>query len=257
MNKILVFIPTYEEVKNVGAMCQKIMALPVPLDLLFMDDGSPDGTGEELDRLASLHPRMTVIHRSGKLGIGTAHKEGIAYAYKKRYELLVTLDCDFTHDPEKIPDLLKAGEGFQVVLGSRYLEQNSLPGWSIFRKLLTAFGHFLTLNMLGMKYDATGAFRLYDLRTIPASLFAKVRSKSYSFFFESLFVLSTNQIRIREIPIVLPSRTAGHSKLSFFEAYRSTMFLFKLSVERLIYPGRFLVDREADKPVENPHNTQD
>jgi len=246
MNKILVFIPTYEEVKNVEVMCQKIMALPQPLDLLFMDDRSPDGTGQELDRLASLHPRMTVIHRSGKLGIGTAHQEGIAYAYKSGYDILVTLDCDFTHDPNKIPNLLEAREGFQVVLGSRYLEQNSLPGWSIFRKLLTAFGHFLTLNLLGMKYDATGAFRLYDLRTIPAGIFAKVRSKSYSFFFESLFVLNSNKIRIREIPIILPSRAAGHSKLSFFEAYRSTMFLFGLTAERMINPSRFWVDRETD-----------
>ena len=124
MNKILVFIPTYEELDNVAAMCEQIMALPLPLDLHFMDDGSPDGTGAELDRLASLHDRVTVTHTVlEKLGIGTAHQQGISYAYQKGYELLVTMDCDFTHDPAKIVDLLNAREGFEVVLGSRYLRE--------------------------------------------------------------------------------------------------------------------------------------
>lgn len=257
MDRILVFIPTYEEVENVAAMCEKVLALPLPLDLHFMDDASPDGTGQELDRLASLHPRVTVSHRSGKLGIGTAHQEGIAYAYRTGYDLLVTLDCDFTHDPAKIPDLLAAREGNDVVLGSRFLEENSLPGWSPYRRFMTRLGHFLTRHLLRVKYDATGAFRLYDLRTIPPRLFKAVRSKSYSFFFESLFVADTNKLRIREIPVVLPSRTYGHSKLSLLEAFRSAMFLLGLSMERLANPGRFRVSREPDRVQDNLNDPQD
>jgi len=244
MNKILVFIPTYDEVDNVPAMCEQILALPLPLDLHFTDDASPDGTGRELDRLASLNPRVTVSHRIGKLGIGSAHQEGIAYAYQKGYEILITLDCDFSHDPAKIPDLLKAHEGYDVVLGSRFLEKDSLPGWAIHRRLLTQFGHFLTRTFLGISHDATGAFRLYDLRTIPLGLFQAVRSKSYSFFFESLFLLSSAGFRIREIPIILPSRMYGHSKLSMLEASKSALFLFRLSLERALNPARFRISRK-------------
>jgi dolichol-phosphate mannosyltransferase len=250
MNKILVFIPTYEEVENVAPMCEQIMALPLPLDLHFMDDGSPDGTGEELDRLAKLHDRVTVTHRSGKLGIGTAHQEGIAYAYRQGYELLITMDCDFTHEPGKIPDLLQALDGYEVVLGSRYLQKLSLPGWSLFRKAVTQFGHFLTRNLLFMKYDATNAFRLYDLRKLSPDLFLAVRSKSYSFFFESLFILASNGIKIKEIPISLPNRTHGHSKLSLYEAYRSALFLLSLAVERFFNPGRFRAG--SGNPRRNP-----
>jgi len=257
MNKILVFIPTYEEVANVTAMCEQILALPLPLDLHFTDDNSPDGTGEELDRLAALHPRVTVSHRTGKLGIGSAHQEGIAYAYQQGYEILVTLDCDFTHDPGKIPDLLQAREGCAVVLGSRYLEANSLPGWSPYRRFMTNLGHFLTRHLLRLKYDATGAFRLYDLRKIPHSLFKAVRSKSYSFFFESVFVLSSNGLKIKEIPVVLPSRTYGHSKLSLLEAFRGAVFLFRLSVERVASPGRFRVGRDPDQLRDDLRDPQD
>jgi dolichol-phosphate mannosyltransferase len=198
-----------------------------------------------------------VSHRTGKLGIGSAHQEGISYAYRNGYDLLITLDCDFTHDPAKIPDLLKALEGCDVVLGSRFLEENSLPGWSFYRRSMTQFGHFLTRTLLRIKYDATGAFRLYDLRKIPPGLFKAIRSKSYSFFFESLFVLSSNGFQIREIPVVLPSRTYGHSKLSLTEAFRGAMFLLGLSLERLANPGRFLVGREPDKLREDLHDPQD
>ncbi len=257
MNKILVFIPTYDEVDNVANMCEQIMALPIDCDLHFIDDGSPDGTGAELERLAQLYPRVTVGHRSGKLGIGSAHQEGIAYAYRKGYDILITMDCDFTHDPARIPDLLRAHENNEVILGSRYLASNSLPGWSLHRRFLTNLGHFLTRHLLRIRYDATGAFRLYDLKKIPHALFKTVRSRSYSFFFESVFLLSSNGVRIREIPVVLPSRTYGHSKLSIFEAVRSAMFLLRLSVERIANPGRFQIGRDPDLLREDLHDPQD
>jgi dolichol-phosphate mannosyltransferase len=257
MNRILVFIPTYNEVDNVGPMCEQIMALPLPLDLHFTDDNSPDGTGQKLDELAGKHPRMTVSHRTGKLGIGTAHQAGIAYAYAHGYDWLITLDCDFSHTPQDIPKFYAEREQGDIVVGSRYMQENSLPGWSLFRSMLTRFGHFLTRHLLRMKYDATGAFRLYNLQRIPPGLFGAVRSKSYSFFFESLFVLSSNGFRVKEIPIVLPSRTYGHSKLSFKEAFRSAMFLFKLSLERTLNPGRFRAGRLADRlqpGLQDPQN---
>lgn len=247
---VLVFIPTYSERENVEKIFQKIRALPLECDVLFMDDHSPDGTGQILDKMAERQKGLFVIHRSGKLGIGSAHREGIAYAYDKRYALLVTMDCDFTHSPSDIPRLLEALRGYHVAIGSRYLQKGSLPGWNPFRRVLTLFAHFLTHVLLGNRYDASGAFRAYDLEKIPRRLFSSVKSKSYSFFFESLFILVNNGYQVNEIPIALPARTYGHSKLNFLEAWRSAKFLFRLAIEKRINPGRFRTGRKIDS--ENP-----
>ena len=113
-------------------------------DLLFLDDNSPDGTGQLLDDLAAKEPRLHVIHRAGKLGIGSAHLDGITWAYEHGYTRLVTMDCDFTHSPADIPRLLACADSAAIVVGSRWLQSGSLPGWSLFRRLLTGLGHFLT-----------------------------------------------------------------------------------------------------------------
>ena len=139
--KTLIFIPTYDERENVGPMCEQILALGLDADLLFMDDGSPDGTGQLLDGLAAKHARVRVVHRAGKAGIGSAHKAGITLAYDEGYERLVTLDCDFTHRPEMIPQFLDRSGAADAVVGSRYLETGSLPGWTALRKSLTTLGH--------------------------------------------------------------------------------------------------------------------
>jgi hypothetical protein len=135
--KTLIFIPTYDERDNVRPMCEQIFALGLDADLLFLDDASPDGTGKILDAMAAQRPRMRVIHRGGKFGIGGAHLEGIALAYAEAYQRLVTLDCDFTHSPALIPTFLKRANTADVVVGSRYVRHQSLPGWSRARRILT------------------------------------------------------------------------------------------------------------------------
>lgn len=244
--RVLIFIPTYNELENVARIHKEIRSLRLDADILFMDDNSADGTGAILDGIAAEDHRTKVIHRSGKLGIGSAHVEGITHAYQSGYDKLVTMDCDFTHSPSDIPRLLEASEAADVTIGSRYMRANSLPGWSIMRRCLTQFGHFLTKTFLRIECDASGAFRVYNLRTVPLRLFLSVNSKSYSFFFESLFVLTNNGCSIKEIPIVLPARTYGHSKMSFREASRSAIFLMKLWAEKLVNPGRFQVPRTLD-----------
>ena len=239
--KTLIFIPTYNESANVGPMCEQILALGLDADLLFMDDGSPDGTGDLLDALAAQHRRVRVVHRAGKSGIGSAHLEGIALAYREGYDRLVTLDCDFTHSPTLIPAFLARGEAADVVVGSRYMEKDSLPGWSLVRRSLTNVGHILTKNMLGISQDATGAFRAYNLRTIPRALFDVVQAKGYAFFFESLLVLQRNGHAIAEIPISLPARTYGSSKMSVREIQRSVSTLLSLFVADQTDPGRFRI----------------
>jgi len=237
-NKILIFIPTYNEAGNVERMCHELLSLPLEADLFFVDDNSPDGTGKILDRLAEEHPNISVVHRPGKLGIGGAHLDGIRWAYQHGYETLVTMDCDFTHSPSDIPRLLEQFPSCDVVVGSRFLQKNSLPGWNLLRRTLTKFGHVLTRRLLGLRYDATGALRVYRISKIPAALFDLVSARNYAFFFESLFVIHLNNFVIREVAIVLPSRTYGSSKMSMFEAARSARHIVLLALSNRLNPGR-------------------
>ena len=239
--KTLVFVPTYEERDNVRPMLAEIVRAAPHSDVLFIDDNSPDGTGQILDELAKGEPRLKVIHRAGKLGIGGAHQDGIAYAYDNGYEVLVTLDCDFTHTPADIPMLLETSVNVDIAVGSRFLEDDSLPGWHIIRKLLTNVGHLLTVNMLGISADATGAFRVYNLTRIPREMFGLVKARGYAFFFESLFVACQNDLRIAEFPIRLPARASGHSKMTLREIQRSIAQLCRLLIANRTNPGQFRV----------------
>ena len=248
--RILIFIPTYNESGNVERMARELVALDLPADIVFLDDNSPDGTGAILDRLAATTSSVDVVHRQGKEGIGSAHQAGIARAYEGGYDILVTLDCDFTHDPGDIPKMLAALPGHDMVVGSRYMERGSLPGWNLMRRCLTMFGHFLTSTLLGLPQDASGAFRVYDLRRIDRRAFSLVGSRSYSFFFESLFVLHRNGCDIAEIPIVLPVRTYGSSKLTAGEAVRGGLYLLGLWLRAQVEPERFAVGRAPDATLD-------
>ncbi len=238
-DKLLIFVPTYNERDNAPAMARQLAGLGLDADLLFVDDGSPDGTGELLDALVPEVPRLHVIHRAGKLGIGTAHQAGIAWAYDRGYATLVTLDCDFTHSPSDVPRLIAAAADADLAVGSRHLRAGSLPGWSLWRRGLTRLGHRLTRSVLGLAHDATGAFRCYRLDRIPRQIFALVPAGGYAFFHESLFVFTINGLRIAEIPIVLPSRVQGHSKMSIVEAARSGLRVFALRRADRRDPKRF------------------
>ena len=242
-NKILVFVPTFNERENAPKLCEEILALPENLDILFIDDSSPDGTGELLDTIALENPRVHVVHRGGKFGIGSAHYEGIQWGYEKGYSKLITMDCDFTHPPSYIPEIIKMGLESDIVVGSRFLQKDSLNEWNLFRKSLTILGHCLTSTMLKMKYDATGGFRFYNLTKIPRQTFDLVQSRGYSFLFESLFILNVNQASISELPINLPARTYGHSKMDYSEVKKSLGFLVKIFLTSFFNPEKFQVDQ--------------
>jgi dolichol-phosphate mannosyltransferase len=253
----LVFIPTYNERDNVVLLCEEIRSLGADLDILFMDDNSPDGTGQVLEDLARQYPNVRVLHRSGKLGVGSAHFDGITWAYEQGYQQLITMDCDFTHPPRNIVDLLREADRADVVVGSRYLSKGSLAGWNFVRKLLTWTGHALTRVLLGMSYDATGALRLYRLDRIPRQTFGLVSSKGYSFFFESLYILHFNRFRIKEIPISLPPRTYGHSKMTLREIRRSVSLLFSTCITALFNHEKFRVAEVVAADAIDPEATDD
>ena len=224
-NELLIFIPTYNERENVAQILSQILALGLPADILFVDDNSPDGTGELLDNIVARHRNVFVLHRAGKLGIGSAHAYGINWAYDKGYRLLLTMDCDLTHSPEYIHDFLSKAETSDIVVGSRYMQEESLHTWNVFRRMLTRLGHIATGLFLRMPFDATGAFRLYRLDRVSRYFLGSVHSQGYSFFFESLYVLYLNGYRIAEIPIHLSARVYGHSKMRMSDALHSLLHL--------------------------------
>lgn len=256
MQRSVLIIPTYNERENVEGIYGAIVALGLDVDLMFVDDSSPDGTGDVLDRLAAADPRVSVLHRPGKLGVGGAHRDGILRAYEVGYDVVITMDCDFTHSPDDVRRLVSASPAFDLTLGSRFLSRESLPGWNPLRRALTLFGHFLTRRLLGLPWDATGALRVYRLARIPREIFERVESRGYAFFFESLFLLSRNGTSIGEVPIVLPARTYGHSKMSFREASRSLRRVVELSWTSFRDPARSLLPRTPPKLDERIVDTQ-
>jgi len=199
-----------------------------------VDDNSPDGTGAIVDKLAKQYPWVNVIHRSAKGGVGSAHLDGIRWAYKNNYKILITMDCDFSHSPIYLPKFIEHSLDPDVVIGSRYKQKNSLREWNLFRKTLTYIGRFMIKRVLGLSYDATGAFRLYRIDKIPAGVFELVYSKGYSFFFESLYILHINGYSIKELAIHLPARTYGHSKMKISDAKYSALCLIRTYLRKLI-----------------------
>ena len=250
--RTLILIPTYNERDNVERLCTEIVEMGIDSDILFLDDNSPDGTGAIIDRLAEEFPRVRTMHRTRKLGIGSAHLRGIAWAFENGYELLVTMDCDYSHKPEYLPDFINGSKECDVVIGTRFGASESLREWSPLRRTLTLLGHFLTRTMLRMKYDATGAFRAYRLDVIPQRLFDLVGASGYSFFFESLFILQANGFTIKEVPIELPARTYGHSKMRFRDALHSLSSLIKIFLENLVRPSK----RRLAGPSPTPNEDQ-
>lgn len=249
-DKFLIFTPTLNEAQNITLLLQEIEKVKMPgaYDILVLDDNSPDGTGRILDELKLTRPHLHVIHKMNRNGIGGAHKDGIQWAYEHGYKTLVTMDADFTHPPHRIPELFHNNQNFDVVVGSRYMEKNSLDGWNSMRKFLTWTAHFLTTFLLGLKYDSTGAFRLYKLDRIHRGFFSEVQSNGYAFFFESLHLLNVGKYKINEVPISLPPRTYGSSKMSYFEAMKSiktlfTIFLFRRKIKMEYRAGNALPNK--------------
>ncbi|MBI5177893.1 MAG: glycosyltransferase [Nitrospinae bacterium] len=235
----IVIIPTYNEAENVELICRRILEQKTPVDLLFVDDNSPDGTGKIADALAEKDGRIHALHRAGKLGLGTAHVHGLQWAYDRGYRVAITMDCDGTHSPDDIAAFAQHAEEYDVVVGSRFMRDTSLRGWTLHRKFLTRLGHLFTGFFLRIPYDATGAFRLYRLDRIPPGLFSLVHSPGYSFFFESLFVICQNGFRVKEVAIDLPARTYGHSKMRFSDASYSFMLLVHTWLKMLLHEESF------------------
>ncbi|MEX0940362.1 MAG: polyprenol monophosphomannose synthase [Candidatus Babeliales bacterium] len=231
-NEILVFIPTYNERENVEKLYQEIKKYNQAVDILFCDDNSPDGTGEILDNLAQKDTSVHVIHRSAKLGLGTAHVKAFEFAQQYKYRHLITMDADFTHHPSYISAMLQKKDEADIVIGSRYAHGGSMSGWGSIRLPFTYFWRNMIKKGLGMHYDCTGAFRLYNVSQLKPELYQKFSSKGFSFCMESLYRMHQSGFKIMEVPIKAHNRMHGKSKLSVQIMKEVALTYFRLLFER-------------------------
>ena len=229
--KTLLVIPTYNEVENLERLLRQIPAAELGLDLLVIDDNSPDGTGVLAEVLADELP-LHVMHRPAKLGIGSAHKAGFRYAVEQGYHRVATMDADFAHAPGDLAAMLACAERADVVIGSRYLRGGGLAGWSFWRRAVTHTAHWLTTHLLGLPYDCTGGLRLYDARVFAELDLEAIRSDGYAFLIELLFAIVRQGFTVHELPVVITFREHGASKISRIEILRAVRTLLRLSLRR-------------------------
>jgi dolichol-phosphate mannosyltransferase len=214
--KALVIIPTYNEIENIRRIVPQVLEQDPRIDVLVVDDGSPDGTGAAGDELAQASPRVHVLHREKKQGLGTAYRTGFRWALDRDYEYVFEMDCDFSHDPKHLPQFLAAVEGADLVLGSRYLRGRvTVVNWPMPRLLLSYGANIYARIVTGLRlFDATGGFKCFRRRVLEAIDLEAVGSNGYAFQIEMSFRAARKGFRIVEIPIVFVDRTDGKSKMS-------------------------------------------
>ncbi len=219
MRQLTVIIPTYNEADNLQPLTAELWALPIDdLRVLIVDDNSPDGTGEVADELAARNPgRLTVIHRQGKLGLGTAYIAGFRAALAQGAEAVAQMDADFSHRPSYLPGFLDALERYDAVFGSRYVPGGRLDErWGAGRVLLSKFGNLYARAILGLSVcDATGGFRMWRRETLLGMPLERIVSNGYVFQVEMAYVAQRLGYRICERPIYFEDRRIGRSKMSF------------------------------------------
>ena len=215
MNKTLVVVPTYNERENIPPLAQRLLNLPVPVDLLVVDDNSPDGTGKIADELAAKHPQIHVLHRTVKDGLGRAYIAGFQWALERGYDFIFELDGDFSHNPDDIPMFLKAAETADLVLGSRYSNGVRVVNWPLKRLILSRSAGIYVRIITGMTFsDPTGGYKCFRRRALQALNLEAVRSNGYSFQIELTHKLWRQGMKVVEVPIVFTDREHGQSKMS-------------------------------------------
>ena len=218
--KTVVVIPTYDEIRNVAPMAKAVLGAGVPgLELLFVDDNSPDGTGVAIEELMKAEPRLRCLHRPGKEGLGRAYVAGFAKALEMGADLVIQMDCDFSHDPKDLPRLVEAAAGrdgsADLVIGSRYVPGGSTPGWPFRRRLISRAGGVFIRTVTGLPLrDPTGGFKCWRAETLRKIDFPTVGSKGYSFQLEMNHRAWKAGCTIREIPISFTDRVEGYSKIT-------------------------------------------
>jgi dolichol-phosphate mannosyltransferase len=216
LEKGLVVVPTYNERENLPRLVPLILGQDPRLEVLIIDDASPDGTGDLADRMAAEEPRLHVLHREGKLGLGTAYIHGFRWGLARDYDVLFEMDADFSHDPAHLPQFLEAVQNFDVVLGSRYLHGRvTVINWPMTRLLLSYSANLYARVATGLPVtDATGGFKCFRRKVLEAIDLGRVGSEGYSFQIEMSLRAWRKGFAVGEIPIVFADRDVGESKMS-------------------------------------------
>ena len=228
--EVLVIVPTYNERENIEHVLDVLLSLDVDLGVLVVDDNSPDGTGAFVDQYREREPRVQVLHRPGKMGLGSAYIRGFNWALEETdTKFVFEMDADFSHDPRAIPEFLaKTGEA-DLVIGSRYLDGITVMNWPLRRLVLSVGANIYTRVITGMPLkDATGGFKCFSRKVLEALPLDTIRSDGYSFQIEMNFHVWKRKFRIVEIPIVFVDRQEGTSKMSRRIVYEAVFLVWKL-----------------------------
>lgn len=226
---ILVIIPTYNEMENIQKLVPQVLAQDPRIDILVIDDNSPDGTGAVVEKMLKRNRRLNLLKRPNKMGLGTAYVEGFRYALEKRYDIIFEMDADFSHDPNEIPRFLEAIEGYDLVIGSRYVRGVNVVNWPMFRLLLSWSANLYTRIVTGLPVkDATSGYKCFKRKVLEAMDLDRIHSDGYAFQIEVDFKAWKKGFRVLEIPIVFVDRNAGVSKMSPGIIHEAAWMVWKL-----------------------------
>lgn len=232
--QVAVVVPTYNERENVAPLTAALAALPLVSHVIVVDDASPDGTGDLADALARTTPKLRVVHRAGKLGLGTAYLAGFRAAFALGADRVLTMDADFSHDPRYVPDLVAGTEAHDLMIGSRYVPGGGTSRWGLGRRVLSRVANLVAYTSLGLHArDCTAGFRCYRRELLEHVDLDAVRSNGYSFLVEMLFRCERAGCRVGETPIIFANRERGDSKISRDEIVRAMLTVGRLFLERL------------------------
>ena len=250
-SRATLILPTYNERENLPSLVAAIRALPTPIDIIVVDDNSPDGTGTLADELAAGSPAVEVIHRPGKMGLGTAYAAGFRQAIASGADLLLTMDADFSHDPKYLPAMLEASARSDLVIGSRYVPGGGVRDWPWHRQMLSWGANTLADIVLGLQArDCTAGFRCYRRLVLETVDPASIRANGYSYLIEMLYYCERAGFKVSEVPIIFADRRLGQSKISRGEIFKAGRTVLRLAVRRLFDRGqRIKTALVANQPV--------
>jgi len=215
VKRALVIIPTYNELENIRNIVSEVLKQDARIEVMVVDDSSPDGTGAVVKEMMQAEPRIHIIERPGKMGLGTAYVAGFKYAIAGSFDCVVEMDADFSHDPNMLPEFLRRIEEHDLVLGSRYIKGVNVINWPMKRLLLSYYANVYTRSVTGMPVrDATGGFKCFRIEVLKAINLDAIRSNGYAFQIEMSFKAYRKGFRVHEIPIIFMDRRVGVSKMS-------------------------------------------